>query len=71
MPLAYDSGAVAAGYVAELVVMAPTYAVLGVLLIAGKSVLVSLRDQAGELARRDPLTGLANRRSGAACARPA
>jgi diguanylate cyclase (GGDEF)-like protein len=62
-PLLYDSGAVAGGYVAELVVLAPSYAVLGALLIAGKAVLVSLRDQAGELARRDPLTGLANRRA--------
>src|SRR3954469_9334941 len=49
LPLAYDSGAVHSAYLAEVIVLAPSYAVLGGLLIAGKSVLVSLRDQANAL----------------------
>ncbi|HEY3020128.1 MAG TPA: GGDEF domain-containing protein [Solirubrobacteraceae bacterium] len=63
LPLAYDGSATAGAYLAETVVLAPTYAVLGALLIAGKSVLVRLRDDATALAHRDPLTGLANRRA--------
>jgi diguanylate cyclase (GGDEF)-like protein len=63
IPLLYDTSAPAAGYVAELVVLVPSFAVLGCLLIAGKVVLVRLRDEAHLLAHRDPLTGLANRRA--------
>jgi diguanylate cyclase (GGDEF)-like protein len=63
LPLAYDSGAVASGYVAEVVVIGPSYAVLGALLIAGKSVLVTLREEARALSLCDSLTGLDNRRS--------
>ena len=62
LPLAYDDGAATSGYVAEVVVLVPTYIVLGAALMAGKAGLVELRDQARALARRDPLTGLANRR---------
>src|SRR3954447_11732571 len=63
LPLAYDSGAAHSAYLAEVIVLASSYAVLGGLLIAGKAVLVSLRDQANALAHRDALTGLANRRA--------
>ena len=63
LPLFYDDSIRASGAVAEFVVMAPTYAVLGGLLIAGKAVLVELRDQAAQLAMRDSLSGLANRRA--------
>ena len=63
LPLAYDHLAVAHGIVPELVVLVPTYTVLGLLIMAGKSVLVNLREQAKDLALHDPLTGLANRRA--------
>jgi len=62
-PLAYDPAATSGAYLAEVIVLAPSYAVLGGLLIAGKAVLVSLRDHADTLAHRDALTGLANRRA--------
>ncbi len=62
-PLLYDRGAVEGGYVAEMIVLAPTYLLLGLLLLGGKNVLVTLREQARDLARLDPLTGLANRRA--------
>src|SRR2546423_6032376 len=63
LPLVYDRAAAPGGYVAEFIVMAPSYVVLGGLLIAGKAVLVDLRDRANALAHRDSLTGLANRRA--------
>jgi diguanylate cyclase (GGDEF)-like protein len=62
-PLFYDTGAASDGFVAEVVVIAPSYAVLGALLVAGKAVLVALREEARTLALQDSLTGLANRRS--------
>src|SRR4051812_37939834 len=62
-PLVYDAGAASGGYVTEVVVIAPSYAVLGALLVAGKAVLVDLREEARTLALHDSLTGLANRRS--------
>ena len=63
LPLAYDSGAVDGGYTAELVVLVPTYLVLGGFLTAGKEVLVKLRERANDLALHDALTGLCNRRA--------
>jgi diguanylate cyclase (GGDEF)-like protein len=63
LPLAYDAGAASSGFVAELIVIAPTYVVLAALLMGGKSVLVELRDRAQDLALHDALTGLANRRA--------
>jgi diguanylate cyclase (GGDEF)-like protein len=63
LPLFYDPAAASRGYVAEVIVLAPSYAVLGGLLLAGKAVLVNLRDEADALAHRDALTGLANRRA--------
>jgi len=63
VPLFYDHSATASGALAEFAVMAPTYAVLGGFLIAGKAVMVELRERADQLARRDSLSGLANRRA--------
>jgi diguanylate cyclase (GGDEF)-like protein len=63
VPLLYDSGAVDSGYIGELIVVCPAYVVLGLLIIKGKELLVSLREHAVALALLDPLTELANRRA--------
>ena len=47
----------------ELLIVAPCYWLLAFLLITGKQGMISLRVRADELARTDPLTGLANRRA--------
>ncbi|HEU4656580.1 MAG TPA: GGDEF domain-containing protein [Capillimicrobium sp.] len=60
VPLLYDPSA---RFVAEVIVLVPLLIVLGAIVIAGKTVLVALREHADELAQRDPLTGLANRRA--------
>lgn len=62
-PLFYDSGAVDAGFIGEVVVASTTYLVLGALIMAGKRLLVELSDEANDMARSDALTGLANRRA--------
>jgi diguanylate cyclase (GGDEF)-like protein len=62
-PLLYDSGAVAEGYIGELIVVCPAYVALGLLIINGKELLVSLREHAQALALLDPLTELPNRRA--------
>ena len=62
-PLLYDTGAVAEGYIGELIVLCPAYVVLGLLIIKGKELLVSLRERAEALALLDPLTELPNRRA--------
>ena len=56
LPLAYDPDAVGSGLLAELVVLAPAFLVLGGLIMAGKQVMLVL-------SRHDPLTGLVNRRA--------
>ena len=58
LPLFYDSGAVEEGYIGELIVVCPAYVVLGLLIINGKELLVSLRERAEALALLDPLTEL-------------
>jgi diguanylate cyclase (GGDEF)-like protein len=63
LPLFYDPDAVREGLVAQLIILAPTYLLLGGLIIAGKERLVELRDEARRLSLADPLTGLANRRA--------
>jgi diguanylate cyclase (GGDEF)-like protein len=63
LPLLYDPGAVNEGLVAQLLILGPTYLLLGGLIIAGKARLVELRDEAQRLSLVDPLTGLANRRA--------
>ena len=63
LPLFYDTGAVEEGYIGELIVVCPAYVVLGLLIIKGKELLVSLREHAEALAQLDPLTELPNRRA--------
>jgi diguanylate cyclase (GGDEF)-like protein len=63
LPLFYDPGAVDDGLVARLLILGPTYLLLGGLIIAGKERLVELREEARRLSLADPLTGLANRRA--------
>jgi diguanylate cyclase (GGDEF)-like protein len=55
VPLAYDSNAVQSGLLAETLVLAPAFLVLGGLIMGGKDVMLVL-------SRHDPLTGLVNRR---------
>ena len=59
-PLFYDFGG---QYVGELFVMFSAYVLLGLLLLRAKGLLVDLRTKANELALRDPLTDLPNRRA--------
>ncbi len=63
LPLAYDHDAIGSGLLGELLVVAPCYWILMFLLVSGKRGMVELRMRADDLARRDPLTGLANRRA--------
>jgi diguanylate cyclase (GGDEF)-like protein len=63
VPLLYDRGAIAEGYIGELIVICPIYITLGLLIIRGKELLVALREQAEALALLDPLTDLPNRRA--------
>ena len=63
VPLLYDRGAIEEGYIGELIVVCPAYVTLGLLIIKGKELLVSLREQAEALALLDPLTDLPNRRA--------
>ena len=63
LPLLYDTGAVEEGYIGELIVVCPAYVVLGLLIIKGKELLVTLREHAEALALLDPLTELPNRRA--------
>jgi diguanylate cyclase (GGDEF)-like protein len=63
LPLLYDSHAIEIGYLGEVVLVSATYVVLGGLIMAGKQLLVSLREEAQNLSRRDSLTGLCNRRA--------
>jgi diguanylate cyclase (GGDEF)-like protein len=63
LPLFYDDGAVEAGYVGEVVLVGAIYLVLGGLILAGKQLLVSLREEGRDLSRHDSLTGVFNRRA--------
>ncbi|MEA2423744.1 MAG: hypothetical protein QOH13_154 [Thermoleophilaceae bacterium] len=63
LPLFYDGSAVDAHLPGELVIAGATYLVLGAGILAGKRLLVELRDAALELSRHDSLTGLCNRRA--------
>src|SRR3954462_3516881 len=63
LPLAYDPTALESGRLGELLIVSPCYWLLAWLLISGKRGMVELRARADELARTDPLTGLANRRA--------
>jgi diguanylate cyclase (GGDEF)-like protein len=63
LPLTYDPHALSKGLLGELLIVGPCYWLLAFLLITGKRGMVALRAHADDLARRDPLTGLANRRA--------
>jgi diguanylate cyclase (GGDEF)-like protein len=63
LPLTYDQAAVDDGLLGELIIIGPTYLLLGGLILSGKSILVDLRDEAREASLHDSLTGLANRRA--------
>jgi len=64
LPLIYDPDALGAGYFpAEVLILAPTYCILGGFILVGKRRLIELREAAQQLALRDPLTGLHNRRA--------
>ncbi len=63
VPLLYDGDAVGEGYIGEVVVVCSAYLTLGLLIITGKELLVSLRERAEVLALLDPLTELPNRRA--------
>jgi diguanylate cyclase (GGDEF)-like protein len=63
IPLFYDHDAVGNGFLGELAAVLPTYAVLGWLIVAAKSLQVNLRERADALALVDALTGVANRRA--------
>ena len=52
-----------AGLLGELLIVSPCYWLLTFLLTTGKRGMIALRARADALARRDPLTGLANRRA--------
>jgi diguanylate cyclase (GGDEF)-like protein len=63
-PLLYDpADALAGGLIAELLMVVPAVWLLTFLMLEAKSQMMRLRAEADELARRDPLTGLANRRA--------
>jgi diguanylate cyclase (GGDEF)-like protein len=62
-PLLYESGAVDNGFLAELMVVLPSYAVLGGLISFSKDLMVNLREESTALALTDALTGVANRRA--------
>jgi diguanylate cyclase (GGDEF)-like protein len=62
-PLLYDAAAIDGGFIAELVIVVPALWIASFLMVAGKREMVALRAHAVDLARRDPLTGLANRRA--------
>jgi diguanylate cyclase (GGDEF)-like protein len=55
LPLVYEPSAVDNGLLAESMILAPAFLLLGALIMAGKEVMV-------DLSRHDPLTGLVNRR---------
>jgi diguanylate cyclase (GGDEF)-like protein len=62
-PLLYDRAAIGEGYLSELIVVGAAYVTLGWLIIAGKRIMVDLRERARTLSLRDPLTDLPNRRA--------
>jgi diguanylate cyclase (GGDEF)-like protein len=62
-PLLYDPDSLTTDLLAELLIVVPVFFLISFLMIEGKRRMVELRGRADELARRDPLTGLANRRA--------
>jgi diguanylate cyclase (GGDEF)-like protein len=62
-PLLYDPDALGTDLLAEMLMVVPVAFLIMFLMTSGKHQMVILRGRADELARRDPLTGLANRRA--------
>ena len=62
-PMLYDPEALHATFIAKYFLTAPIYAGVGLTVVLAKRQLVTWRNQARDLALRDPLTGLANRRA--------
>src|SRR2546423_2275295 len=60
LPLVYDPGAVRDGLVAQLLILGPTYLIIGFLIIPGKERLVELPDEAPRPSLAHPLTRLAH-----------
>ncbi len=63
LPVLYESDLADSGFLAELLVILPTYAVLGGLIAVSKSLTVSLRQESLVMALTDDLTGVSNRRA--------
>ena len=63
VPVLYEADPAGSGFLAELLVIAPTYIVLGGLIAASKSLLLRLRQESQALSLTDSLTGVANRRA--------
>jgi diguanylate cyclase (GGDEF)-like protein len=61
VPVTYDPNA--DQVMGELLILAPCYALQAFLVISGKRGMIAARSHADQLARLDPLTGLANRRA--------
>jgi diguanylate cyclase (GGDEF)-like protein len=62
-PALYGAGALKAGLAGELLIVGPVFLVLSELFLTAKRQMLALRAQADDLARRDHLTGLGNRRA--------
>ena len=63
LPVLYESDVVDSGFLSELLVILPTYAVLGGLIAIAKSLTVRLRKESLVLSLTDDLTGVSNRRA--------
>jgi diguanylate cyclase (GGDEF)-like protein len=63
LPLLYDPDALGTDLLAEMLIVVPVFFLIVFLMTSGKRQMVLLRVRADELARRDALTGLANRRA--------
>ena len=56
LPLAYDPNAIEEGLLAETLILAPSFLLLGAAIMAGKQIMLTI-------STHDPLTGLVNRRA--------
>jgi len=63
LPVLYESNVADSGFLSELLVILPTYAVLGGLIAVSKSLTVRLREESRALSLTDDLTGVSNRRA--------
>ena len=63
LPVLYESNVADSGFLSELLVILPTYAVLGGLIAVSKSLTVRLREESRVLSLTDDLTGVSNRRA--------